>query len=73
MKLSNIYNGLQFIKPESERTIKDIIDAFDRFTVGETNETYERFVLISTANKKVSHLKFTYANLSNHVTIVIRA
>ena len=39
-----IYNGLQFSKPESERTIKDIIDAFDKFAVGESNETYERFV-----------------------------
>ncbi len=39
-----IYNGLQIDKSESERTVKDIIDAFDKFAVGETNETYERFI-----------------------------
>jgi len=47
-----IYNRLQFIKPESERTIKDIIDAFDKFAVGETNETYERFVFNQHSQKE---------------------
>ena len=38
-----ICNGLKFDKPEEERTVKEILDAFENFAIGEVNETYERF------------------------------
>ena len=36
-----IYDGLQF---QGEHTLKQIIDKFDEYTIGEVNETYERYV-----------------------------
>ena len=39
-----IYNGLQFDTPETDRTVAEITGAFDKFAVGERNETYERYV-----------------------------
>ena len=38
-----IYNGLKFDKPEEERRVKEILDAFENFAIGEVNETYEHF------------------------------
>ena len=37
------YNGFTFPKEENI-TVADIIAKFDTFAVGETNETYERFL-----------------------------
>ena len=39
-----IYNGLQFDTPETDRTVAEITGAFDKFAVGERNETYERYI-----------------------------
>jgi len=39
----DVYNGFSFTTPDSERTVKQITDAFEQYAVGETNETYERF------------------------------
>ena len=38
-----VYNGFKFDKPEADRTVKDIIEHFDTYAIGEVNETYERF------------------------------
>ena len=37
-----IYNGMNFITPEQQRTEQEIIDAFETFSIGEVNEIYER-------------------------------
>ena len=42
-----IYNGMSFESPEAKGTLSTIIDKFDQFTIGETNETYERYVFNS--------------------------
>ena len=39
-----IYNGLQFHTPETDRTVAEITGAFDKFAVGERNETYKRYI-----------------------------
>ena len=38
-----VYNGFKFATLEENRTVQEIIDQFDRFAIGEVNETYERF------------------------------
>ena len=59
-----IYNGLSFETPEQKATLKDIITKFEQFTIGETNETYERYVFNSrnqepgeTIDTYVTHLR----------------
>jgi len=42
-----IYNGLPFASAEQKGTLADIIAMFDQYTIGETNETYERYVFNS--------------------------
>ena len=39
-----VYNGFQFSTPEDERTPTEIMQAFDKYTIGETNEMYERYI-----------------------------
>ena len=39
-----IYNGLQFDTPETDRTVAEVTGAFDKFAMGERNETYERYI-----------------------------
>ena len=34
----------QFSTPEDERTPTEIMQAFDKYAIGETNETYERYI-----------------------------
>lgn len=46
-----VYNGFQFDTSESERTVKEIIDKFDQFAIGEINVTYERF-MFNTRNQQ---------------------
>ena len=37
------YNGFTFSTPDQDRTVKDIIEKFDEFTIGEINITAELF------------------------------
>ena len=39
-----VYYGFQFSTPEDERTPTEIMRAFDKYAIGETNETYERYI-----------------------------
>ena len=39
-----VYNGFNFTTPDDERTVNEIIEQFDKFAIGETNETYERYI-----------------------------
>ena len=39
-----VYYGFQFSIPEDERTSTEIMQAFDKYAIGETNETYERYI-----------------------------
>ena len=39
-----VYNGFDFETPDNQRTVQEIIDAFEAFAVGEVNETYERYI-----------------------------
>lgn len=39
-----IYNGLPFSTPEEKGMLTNIITKFEQFTIGETNETYERYI-----------------------------
>ena len=39
-----VYYGFQFSIPEDERTSTEIMQAFDKYAIGETNETHERYI-----------------------------
>ena len=39
-----IYNDLQFANDEERGSLATIIEKFDEFTIGEVNETYERYI-----------------------------
>ena len=39
-----VYYGFQFSTPEDERTPTKIMQAFDKYAIGETNETYESYI-----------------------------
>ena len=39
-----IYNGKQFTSETDHHTLSKIIEKFDEFTIGEVNETYERYI-----------------------------
>ena len=39
-----IYNGMQFANETDRRNLSKIIEKFDEFTIGEVNETYERYI-----------------------------
>ena len=38
------YNGMQFAGETDRRTLSKIIEKFDEFTIGEVNETYQRYI-----------------------------
>ena len=42
----NIYDGF-VLSDEERKDIKNILDAFEKYCIGETNETYERFIFNS--------------------------
>ena len=42
-----IYNGLDFDSEDDRKSLKMIFKKFDLFTMGEVNETYERYVFNS--------------------------
>ena len=50
-ELLKIYNGFTFETDEDDRTEAEILQKFEEFAVGETNETYERFIF----NKRDQH------------------
>ena len=39
-----VYYRFQFSTPEDETTPTEIMQAFDKYAIGETNETYERYI-----------------------------
>ena len=40
---SNIFNGFQFDNPEDKNDLCKMIERFDQYTIGEVNETLERY------------------------------
>ena len=42
-----IFNGLQFDSPDNKNDLEKIIQKFDEFTIGELNETFERYTFNS--------------------------
>lgn len=42
-----IFNGFQFDSPEDRNDMAKIIEKFDQFTIGELNETFERYTFNS--------------------------
>ena len=42
-----IFNGFQFNQPEDRNNMAKIIEKFDQFTIGELNETFERYTFNS--------------------------
>ena len=42
-----IYNGFQFENEPDSKVLKKVLEKFDEFTLGQTNETYERYVFNS--------------------------
>ena len=54
-----IYNGFDF--QDTQRTVEEILDRFDRFAIGETNETYERFVFNNRSQEQDETFENFYA------------
>ena len=52
----DIYDGLPFAPEEDKQDIDKVLGVLENYCVGDTNETYERYVLINVTNSKVSHL-----------------
>ena len=50
-----VLDGFHFNTPAEERTTKEIIDAFDNYVIGQTNETLRDTDLAHASKKKVSH------------------
>ena len=42
-----IYNGFQFENETDRKILQKVLEKFDEFTLGQTNETYERYVFNS--------------------------
>lgn len=42
-----IYNGFQFENETDKKILNKVLEKFDEFTLGQTNETYERYVFNS--------------------------
>ena len=42
-----IFNGMSFDNAQEKEKLENIVKKFDEFTIGETNETYERYVFNS--------------------------
>ena len=42
-----IFNGFQFDRPKDKNDMAKIIEKFDQFTIGELNETFERYTFNS--------------------------
>ena len=58
-----VYNGFSSTKPESERTVSDIIARFQSLAVDEVNETYERFLLNNLFQKDRETFEAFYSEL----------
>ncbi|GFO39028.1 Gag-Pol protein [Plakobranchus ocellatus] len=56
-------NSFSFLSPESDRSVSDIIAKFESFAIGEVNETYERFVFNSRAQKDTEIFEGFYSDL----------
>ncbi|GFO18990.1 Gag-Pol protein [Plakobranchus ocellatus] len=57
------YNNFSFLSAESDRSVSDIIAKFDSFAIGEVNETYERFVFNSHAQRDTETFEGFYRDL----------
>ena len=42
-----IYNGFQFENETDRRLLQKVLENFDQYTLGQTNEMYERYVFNS--------------------------
>ena len=61
-----IVNGFSFDTPSEERTVKEILDKFEAFAIGELSETYERFCFNS-RNQKTDEKFETFLTCLNEL------
>ena len=54
-----IFNGFQFDRPKDKNDLTKIIETFNKFTIGELNETFERYTFNS-RNQEESELIDAY-------------
>ena len=64
-----VYNGFQFGTPERDRSVSEIIAQFERYSIGETNETYERFVF----NNRQQNEGETFESFLASIRLLIRS
>ena len=57
------YNSFRFETPEDARTVEEIIAKFDTFAVGETNETYERFIFNKRKQEEGESFELFYSSI----------
>ena len=53
-----IYNGFQFDSPEDRNDLAKVIQKFDEFTIGELNETFERYTFNSRNKQENESIDF---------------
>ena len=50
-KALKIYEGMTFNPPESLKVLDSVVQKFEEFCIGQTNETFERYVFNSRSQK----------------------
>ena len=62
-----VYNGFEFASDDNARTVQEIIDKFEDFIIGETNETYERFIFHQRVQQEGEEFDKFYTDLKTLV------
>ncbi|XP_014665126.1 PREDICTED: uncharacterized protein K02A2.6-like, partial [Priapulus caudatus] len=61
------YNGFQFSTPASQRTVDEVLEQFDKFAIGEINETYERYLFNKRDQKESESFEYFHASIRSLV------
>ena len=68
-----IFNGFRFDSPDNKNDLAKIIQKFDKFTIGELNETFKRYTFNSRnpqENKSIDAYVTILAHLQKHLIFV---
>ena len=63
-------NGFQFDSVDDKNDPAKIIQKFDEFTIGELNETFERYTFNSRKTKALMFMSLPFAHSRKHIIFV---
>ena len=64
-----IYEGFRFDTPDDERTVAEILAKLESYSVGEANETYERFVF----NRRCQDEGESFENFYSDLRVLVKS